>query len=266
MIVILAAVIASALTLFSGFGLGTLLLPAFLFVAPAPVAVAMTAIVHLAANVAKLVLVGRHADVRVLVAFGVPALIAAFAGAWLLDAAGGLPVIATYSLGTRVFSVTWMKVVVGVVIIGFALLDLAPLLRAGEPDATRREQERGVPSGAWLPIGGVLSGFFGGLTGHQGALRSLFLTRLRLSKEAFVGTGVVIACAVDVTRLGVYWAHLDHAQVAARWQLLLAGCIAGIAGAYLGVWLLKKVTVSAVQVVVACGLALFGAAMAAGLI
>lgn len=261
MIVILAAVIASALTLFSGFGLGTLLLPAFLFVAPAPVAVAMTAIVHLAANLAKLVLVGRHADVRVLVAFGLPALLAALAGAWLLDAAGGLPVIATYSLGTRTFAVTWMKLVVGVVIIGFALLDIVPLLLAKEPEA-----RRGVTSRAWLPVGGVLSGFFGGLTGHQGALRSLFLTRLNLTKEAFVGTGVVIACTVDLTRLGVYWTHLDHAEVAARWPLLLAGCIAGIAGAYLGVWLLKKVTVSAVQISVAIGLMLFGAAMAAGLV
>ena len=56
----------------------------------------------------------------------------------------------------------------------------------------------------YLPLGGLLSGFFGGLSGMQGALRSAFLARAGLTKEAFVGTGVVVACLIDVSRLGVY--------------------------------------------------------------
>ncbi|TMA50932.1 MAG: sulfite exporter TauE/SafE family protein, partial [Deltaproteobacteria bacterium] len=56
------ALFVSALTLFSGFGLGKLLMPAFALFLPVPVAVSATAVVHFANNLFKLVLVGRKAD------------------------------------------------------------------------------------------------------------------------------------------------------------------------------------------------------------
>jgi hypothetical protein len=59
---------AALLTLFSGFGLGTLLLPVFALFLPVEIAVAATAVVHLANNLFKLALVGRHADRSVVVA------------------------------------------------------------------------------------------------------------------------------------------------------------------------------------------------------
>ena len=49
-VVSIAALFTSGLTFFSGFGLGTLLLPFFLIVFPPPVAVAATAAVHLVNN------------------------------------------------------------------------------------------------------------------------------------------------------------------------------------------------------------------------
>mgnify|MGYP000679824147 CR=1 FL=1 len=55
-----------------------------------------------------------------------------------------------------------------------------------------------------MPLGGVLSGFFGGLSGHQGALRSMFLVKCGLDATSFVATGVVIAIAIDLTRLALY--------------------------------------------------------------
>ena len=57
-IVALVALFASGLTLFSGFGLGTVLMPVFAVLFPLPVAIAATAVVHLANNVFKLLLVG----------------------------------------------------------------------------------------------------------------------------------------------------------------------------------------------------------------
>lgn len=50
----LTALLVSGLTLFSGFGLGTLLMPAFAIFFPIEIAVAMTAFVHLANNLFKL--------------------------------------------------------------------------------------------------------------------------------------------------------------------------------------------------------------------
>ena len=91
--VCLAVLLASGLTLFSGFGLGTILTPVFALFFPVTTAVAMTAIVHLANNLFKIGLVGRDADWRVVARFGLPAALAAirdlgFAGIEVLAFAG----------------------------------------------------------------------------------------------------------------------------------------------------------------------------------
>ena len=60
--VALAAFLAAGLTMYSGFGLGTLMLPVFALFFPAEMAVVATAIVHGANNVFKVSLLGRYAD------------------------------------------------------------------------------------------------------------------------------------------------------------------------------------------------------------
>jgi uncharacterized membrane protein YfcA len=57
-----AALITSGLTLFSGFGLGTLLMPVFAIFFPIDLAVGLTAIVHFFNNLFKFALLGKHAD------------------------------------------------------------------------------------------------------------------------------------------------------------------------------------------------------------
>jgi len=73
----LVALLVSALTLFSGFGLGTVLMPAFALFFPVPVAIAATAVVHLANNLFKVSLVGRKANWLVVVKFALPGAAAA---------------------------------------------------------------------------------------------------------------------------------------------------------------------------------------------
>ena len=77
LIICTVALFVSALTLFSGFGLGTLLMPAFALFFPIEVAVAATAIVHLTNNIFKVALVGKKADFSVVVKFALPAAVAA---------------------------------------------------------------------------------------------------------------------------------------------------------------------------------------------
>ena len=84
LIVCIAALVASGLTLFSGFGLGTLLMPVFALFVSLELAVAMTAVVHLANNLFKVGLLGRRAEWGVVLRFGLPAVAAAFAGALVL--------------------------------------------------------------------------------------------------------------------------------------------------------------------------------------
>ena len=58
----LAAVFVSGLTMFSGFGLGTLLMPVFAIFFPVETAVAATAVVHGANSLFKILAVGKHSD------------------------------------------------------------------------------------------------------------------------------------------------------------------------------------------------------------
>ena len=181
LIVSVAALVAAGLTLYSGFGLGTLLLPVFALFFPAEMAVVATALVHGANNVFKVLLLGRRADAEVVLKFGLPAIVAAILGAMTL----GLIAQSGSSMGievndTVVAEITPVKFLIGLLMIGFALFELVPHFRS-------LQFERRL-----LPLGGLLSGFFGGLSGHQGALRSAFLAKSGLSTGQFVGSNAVI--------------------------------------------------------------------------
>jgi uncharacterized membrane protein YfcA len=245
---------ASALTFFSGFGLGTLLLPAFAWFVPVEQAVALTAVVHLLNGVFKLLLVGRHADRAVLLRFGLPAIAAALLGAWLLHLLGtSAPLMQREVLG-RPVEVTPVKLVVGAILLVFALVEITPRLR-----------DLSFPPGA-MPLGGLASGFLGGLSGLQGALRAAFLARAGLSKEAFIATSAAIACLVDLSRLAVYTSSLRAAWRPGDAGLLAAAVAAAFGGAVLGSWLLPKLTLVAVQRVVAAMLAAVAVGMMSGLL
>ncbi len=84
-----AAFFTSLLTFFSGFGLGTLLLPVFALFVPVEIAVAATAVVHAANNVFKVGLLAKLARRDVVVRFGIPAVAASFLGALLLARMSG---------------------------------------------------------------------------------------------------------------------------------------------------------------------------------
>jgi hypothetical protein len=111
----------------------------------------------------------------------------------------------------------------------------------------------------WLVPGGLISGFFGGLSGHQGALRSLFLLRSGLAKEAFIASGVAIACLVDLTRLPTYLRGGSLSGVQEQWPLLIAATLAAFIGAWWGKKLIPKVTMRGVQLIV--GLLILGIAV-----
>lgn len=257
-LVCIAALLAATLTLFSGFGLGTLLMPVFAAFFPLPMAVAATAVVHLANNLFKLALVGSDANWRVAWRFGLPAAFAAFAGAASLQTVALLPVLAEYRLGERSCQVTVLRVVMAVVIVGFAAYELHP------------RWSKAAFASKWLPWGGVISGFFGGLSGHQGALRSAFLLRAGLTKEALIATGVVGAVIVDTARLAVYGAGFYSEKFglldARAWELAGPASVAAFIGSFFGAKLMEKVTLRKVQITVSVLLVCLAIALAAGVV
>jgi uncharacterized protein len=248
------AFLASGLTFFSGFGLGTLLLPAFAVFFPVEQAVALTAVVHFLNGLFKLMLVGKFASRQVVLRFGVPAVAAAFLGAWALAWLSHFGDVYAYEAFGRTLHVTPVKLAIGALLLAFALIELVPRWR----DMTFGPR--------YLVVGGALSGFFGGISGMQGALRSAFLTRAGLTKEAFVATGAVIACLIDFTRLGVYSTSLAEQYDRLDSGLLLAAVAAAFAGALLGSYFLKKVTMSGIQRLVAGLLLLVAAGLMTGVL
>ena len=248
------AFLASALTFFSGFGLGTLLLPAFALFFPVEQAVALTAVVHFLNGLFKLVLTGRNAERDVVIRFGVPAIIMSFLGAWVLIWLAGMAPVFGYSAFGEQIQVTPVDLVVGVLLLLFASLELSPRFR----DLSIGKR--------YLPLGGVLSGFFGGLSGMQGALRSAFLARAGLSKEAFIATGVVIACLIDVSRLAIYSASLFRESAHFNYSLLISAVLAAFAGAALGNRYLKKMTMPGIQRIVAVMLFIVALGLISGLL
>lgn len=256
-VVCLVALFASGLTLLSGFGLGTILMPALAIFFPVPVAVGATAIVHLANNLFKLLLIGRSANKSIVARFGIPAVIAALLGASLLTYVSSVPGIASYRLGGHVHEITIVKLVIGSLIVFFSCLELIPAFAKISIDQK------------YMAVGGILSGFFGGLSGNQGALRSMFLLKTGLKKEEFIGTNVVLAVMVDFGRLTVYGMgfYSVHSTVLTdSGGLVLAATISAFVGAFLGKEILKKVTLRAVQIVVGTMLILLGVTLSIGLI
>lgn len=238
-VVCVVALLASTLTFFSGFGLGTLLLPAFVLFFPVEKAIALTAIVHFLNGGFKFVLVRRHVDLRVALRFGLPAILAAYVGAQLLLAAADAAPLGTYELFGRTLVVTPVKFVVSALLFAFSVVEMAPRLR----DFTFPPR--------YLSVGGLLSGFFGGLSGMQGALRSAFLVKAGLTKEAYIATGAAVAFVIDVARLGVYWQAFATQRWASEYVLLVSAVLAAFLGSYVGSKLLRKVTLARVQWIVA---------------
>ena len=253
LVLCVVAACASALTFVSGFGLGTILLPAFAVFYPVEQAVASTAMVHFLNGLFKLGLVGRHADRKIVLLFGLPAIAAALAGAWTLDRLAGASPLGRYQALGLHGEITSVKLVVGGLLLAFTLLEILPRSRA-----------IAFPAG-YLPLGGILSGFFGGLSGLQGALRSAFLIRAGLSKEAFIASGVVIACLIDAGRIGVYARSLSH-HVSLDLGTLGAAVASAFAGSWLGNRFLTKTTLRGVQRVVAVMLAIFAVGLVLGVL
>lgn len=252
-ILCIVSFLASGLTFFTGFGLGTILLPFFAIWFPVDQAILMTALVHFANNIFKWVLTWKNIDFVILLRFGLPAILGAFSGALLLNYIGSLDSIYHLKLFGVVRSLNPLKIIVGILIMFFGI---AELLEFGKK--------------VWyvhsLTIGGLISGFFGGLSGHQGALRSAFLLRYNLPKEIFIATGIAIACLVDLSRIVIYLPRMVSSELNKSWMYILIAMVAAFFGAWLGNKYLKKIQVEWIKILAASGILIIGLLVALGII
>lgn len=248
---ILISFAASWLTFFSGFGLGTILTPVFyILFNDLALAIAGTAVVHFLNNIFKFALMQKSIDWKIAVPFGLASIPAAFLGAWLLTHFEDFP-LATYSIGGKKNEILLMNLIFGLLLVVFSVIELLPNFSL---NLSRK----------FLWVGGFISGFFGGLSGHQGALRTAFLIKYKLKKEVFIATGIVIALAIDVSRISQYFKSFDLEVLKENWLILLASLLAAFVGAITGKYFLKKMDFKILTYIIAIAMMLFGVLLAGG--
>ena len=203
------AFIAAALTVPAGFGLSTVLTPLVLVLMPPHEAIAVVAIVHGAHNAGKLALLWDNVDFEAFRRYGAWLIIGSVIGALLQSKVPQRPLLG---------------------ILGIALIIL-PILTLSEKWTGYRIPESNDR------VGGFGSGFMGGLSGHQGALRAMFLARRIPDKMAYAATASILALCVDLSRIPVYLIYRSE-ELFSHYGLTLILVISALTGARVGkIWL-----------------------------
>jgi uncharacterized membrane protein YfcA len=206
-LILLAVVgfVAGGVASVTGFGIGSLLTPVFAARAGTKLAVAAVSIPHLAGTTLRFWRLRRRVDGHVLRGFGLTSAVGGGVGALLHNLAASL----------------LLRDIFGALLIFAGLIEFTGLMR------------RLHLSGIGAYFAGALSGFFGGLVGNQGGIRSAAMLALDLQKSAFVATATAIALFVDGARMPVYF-WTQHGAIAhiSSWVALatvgvLAGTLAG---------------------------------------
>ncbi len=249
------SLLISLLAFFSGFGLGTILMPVFALFFPLPTAVTFTAVIHFVNNVFKSFLVGAFTTKQVFLRFVIPAAIASAIGAYFLGFFSQIPTLFSYQLSSITLHISILGVLVGITVIGASIFELHSRFAHLAFHAK------------YLPIGGMISGFLGGLSGNQGILRAAFLIKSDLNVKQFIGTNVLCSLVVDFMRITVYGIQIYKRQFQLPKEgvaILVIGVSASLIGAYIGYKLLNKLTSHMLQLIVGYMLLLLGVAILLG--
>ncbi|MDP3793635.1 MAG: sulfite exporter TauE/SafE family protein, partial [Candidatus Uhrbacteria bacterium] len=161
----------------TGFGTSTLMIPVLVIFFPPVEAIFLVAIIHWFGNIWKVTLFRSGFNLRLLALFGVVGLVTSYLGAYI-------------SLGANE---EVLLRVLGAFLAGYALF-------------VAFQSRFKVPAGNLTALsGGALSGFFAGMFGIGGAIRSAFLSAFDLPKAVFIATAGAIGLLVDSTRIIVYF-------------------------------------------------------------
>jgi uncharacterized membrane protein YfcA len=241
----LAAGLAGIVASFAGFGIGSVLTPLLALKLGTKLAVAAVSIPHVAGTAVRFWLLRGHIDRRILIWFGLTSAGGGLAGALLHASASGRALSFVFG-GLLVF--------VGVSeLTGF-------MARVRFPSA--RAKGGSLRAGEWgaVWIAGALSGFFGGLVGNQGGIRSAALLAFDTEREAFVATATAVGLIVDGARLPVYLAT-ERVELLRVWPLIAIATAGVVIGTLAGSWVLNRVPEARFRPAVAVLLLALGAWM-----
>lgn len=218
-----AALLAEIIGTMAGFGSSTILLPIALLFFDFKTALVLVAFMHLFGNLGRITFFRKGVVWRVLLYFGIASVITTLIGALLV---------------THINQAA-LKGLLGMFLVVYG----AAVLTKFRPTL--------APSKRNLFVGGGTSGFFAGLIGTGGALRSVFLTAFTLSKAQYIGTAAAVAFLVDITRIPVY--INSNLLAANRYWMLPVLFVLAITGSFIGKKLVTKIPKKAfTNVVLVC--------------
>ncbi|MBI4276559.1 sulfite exporter TauE/SafE family protein [Candidatus Uhrbacteria bacterium] len=214
----LLTLIAATMGTITGFGTSTIMIPVLVMFFPLAEAIFLVAIIHWFGDLWKVTLFRKGFNIRLLVLFGLVGLITSYLGAFI-------------SLGAH--EQTLLRFL-GAFIAGYALF-LVFQGRFSAKDGSASGWK--IPAGNLMAVfGGALSGFFAGMFGIGGAIRSMFLSAFDLPKIAYIATAGAIGLLVDSTRIITY-----VTRGATLPRALWYGLILFIPMSFLGAQIAKKI-------------------------
>jgi hypothetical protein len=211
-----------------GFGSSTIFLPLALLFVDFKTALVLVAFLHIFGNLGRITFFRHGIDKRLIYIFGVPSVLLTILGASLVN----------------YISQDILKAILGLFLSLFAVASLV------KPDFKFPANKTNAV------IGGGLSGFLAGLIGTGGALRGAFLTAFDLKKEVYVATAAVIALAVDITRIPIYFAGRFLEQKYYVYIPLLF--VIAISGSFVGRKIVNKISQKIFRNLVLIAIAIIG--------
>lgn len=207
-LILFVVIAAGGVGTMTGFGISTIMMPLILLFYPVPATLFFVGIIHFFGNVWKLLLFRRGLRWRLILSFGIPGVVATYIGASLV-----------FSIPAAVLS----RILGSFLIIYVIYLFVESSFRV-------------KPNLVFGSFGGALSGFFAGIFGLGGAVRSLFLTAFDLPKAVYISTAGAIAIFIDAARLATYFKNGARLPT-----LLLYGLPVFIVASFLGAAIAKRI-------------------------
>jgi uncharacterized membrane protein YfcA len=235
LLVFTAGIFGGAVASVAGFGIGSLLTPAIAATRGAKLAVAAVSVPHIIGTAIRFWRFRREVDWHIVRSFG------------FTSAAGGL---------TGALLNTWATSRALELVFG------SLLVLAGASQLTGYSKRWRLRGGlAWL--GGALSGFFGGLVGNQGGIRTAAMLGFEADKRRFVATTTAVALMIDVARVPVYLT-VERTELVRMWPTVAIAAVGVVIGTLFGEKLLARVPEQRFRVVVGLLLLLLGVSFLIG--
>ncbi|NTW81973.1 MAG: sulfite exporter TauE/SafE family protein [Chlorobiaceae bacterium] len=208
----LVAFLSEIIGTVGGFGSSLFFVPIAGFFFKFQTVLALTSILHVFSNTAKILLFRRKVNFPLFFLIGIPSITFVILGAYL----------------SSIANFKYLDLTLGIFLVFFSIV-LFILPRTSIS-----------PSNPKAMIGGGISGFFTGLIGTGGALRGLTLAAFNLEKSTFVATSAAIDFGVDCSRMGIY---LQNNFLNSQYYLYIPGLIIiAFAGSFIGKLLLMRIS------------------------